>query len=152
MHGRAVYVDHKILGLGIPFRNFQGKGILLAVTDKRITAEGISRTAAQSDLIEHIYGYRNARRVSGNIGGDDGMLFVVGHKDITAQRQLYLFAVHRHGKAVIIGHGEFGSTVIGLSVFNAGNYRRVTVGCLNIAADTALFVGFGIPAAVMRMG
>ena len=152
MHGRAVYVDHKILGLGIPFRNFQGKGILLAVTDKRITAEGISRTAAQSDLIEHIYGYRNARRVSGNIGGDDGMLFVVGHEDITAQRQLYLFAVHRHGKVVIVGNAEFGSTVIGLSVFNAGNYRRVTVGCLHIAAGAALFAGFGIPAAVMCMG
>ena len=152
MHRRTVDIDHEAFGFGIPFGNFQREGILLTVADKRITAEGISRTAAQSDLIEHIYGYRNARRVSGNIGGDDGMLFVVGHKDITAQRQLYLFAVHRHGKVVIIGHGEFGSTVIGLSVFNAGNYRRVTVGCLHIAAGAALFVGFGIPAAVMRMG
>ena len=66
--------------------------------------------------------------------------------------ETYFLAVHRHGKVVIVGNAEFGSTVIGLSVFNAGNYRRVTVGCLHIAAGSALFVGFGIPAAVMCMG
>ena len=80
------------------------------------------------------------------------MLFVVGHKDITAQRQLYLFAVHRHGKVVIVCHGEFRCAIVSFAVFNAGNDRGFGVRSLRIAAGAALFVGFGIPAAVMRMG
>ena len=80
------------------------------------------------------------------------MLLIVRHEGKPAVFGQYGVAVHRYGKVVIVGHGEFGSAVIGLSVFNAGDYRRVTVGCLHIAADAVLFVGFGIPAAVMRMG
>ena len=80
------------------------------------------------------------------------MLLIVRHEGKSAVFGQYGVAVHRHGKVIIVGHGEFGGAVIGLSVFNAGDYRRVAVGCLNITADAALFVGFGIPAAVMRMG